>query len=585
MTKVRGVQLVQEHSATRRGQVKIQDLLKKYVAPMRNKQEFENEIENYKTQLLDEENTKEMLRSIFEEVTGSKANIPPELRKKTVVAAKKTVETLHGVVWGYNPFTNEKEKLEYQKKEDWADFKEKATESVNIGDKQVMIPSLTVEKMISQAEESGLSMKSLGRLARCFVEAALPAVASKVNNIHDEDIGEIFNVIETAIDVEEEIRLVERSIEGVKREPGKFDLADVVHNYLGKQLKLTQLRTGLTQREELMKRKIYTAAEELAKQALYNMVSREVQMYLLEDVQPRYVMTKQELTLEKMIKEATMAEKERPEWRIKTTVRPPVKMYGTVNASSAELGGNINQLDGQNDDALDEDNREMREEGIFEDDNGYEDQYFEDEEGEIRMLSGVRRVQLRRSNRKSMSPGTKRRTFSPSPYRGKVTMIKKWEKSRSRDRSRNGSRQGGRRSGSPGRPRPGSSGGGRGKPVWRRERERRRPGVNSRSPAKKTPSRSPGRKRCLRCNSENHLASSCPRYGKYCTVPCPICKSQGIFPQFHPAAVCLRNSSSNYKSPSSRSNSPATKEKYGFSNGFNKRGKSPVAISNRTKNE
>ena len=574
--------MVQEHSATRRGQVKIQDLLKKYVAPMRNKQEFENEIENYKTQLLDEENTKEMLRSIFEEVTGSKANIPPELRKKTVVAAKKTVETLHGVVWGYNPFTNEKEKLEYQRKEEWADFKEKAVESVNIGEKQVMIPSLTVEKMISQAEESGLSMKSLGRLARCFVEAALPAVAAKVNNIHDEDIGEIFNVIETAIDVEEEIRLVEKSIEGVKREPGKFDLADVVHNYLGKQLKLTQLRTGLSQREELMKRKIYTAAEELAKQALYNMVSKEVQMHLLEDVQPRYVMTKQELTLEKLLKEATMAEKERPEWRIKTTLRPPNKMYGTVNASSAELGGNINQLDGQDDEDLDNCDAETREEGIFEDDNGFEDQYFEDEDGEIRLLSGVRRVQLRRSNRKSMSPETRRRNFSPSPYRGKVTMVKRWERSRSRDRGR----LGGRRPGSPSKPRQGGPGGGRGKPVWRRERERGRPGTSNRSPARKTPSRSPGRKRCLRCNSENHLAAACPRYGKYCTVPCPICKKEGIFPQFHPAAVCLRNSSSNYKSPrGSRTNSPATKERYGFSNGFKKRGKSPISVANKPKNE
>ena len=568
--QVSGLQLISEHSSTRRGQYQIQELLKKYVAPMRNKQEFENEMENWRTQLLDEENTKEMLRMVFEEVTGSKTNIPRELQKKTIVAAKKTVETLHGVVWGYNPFTNEREMLEYQNKELWKDFKEKSVESVNIGDKQVMILSLTVEKMINQAEESGLSMKSLGRLARCFVEVEIPSVAAKVNNIHDEDVGEIFNVIEAAIDIEEEMKLIERSMEEVKRAPGKFDLADVVHNYLGKQMKLIQLRTGLTPRDETMRLKILKAAEDITRQALYNLISRETQVHLIEHIQPRYVMTKQELTLEKLIKEATIIEKEKPEWRIKVTMRPPGKLCGTVSTSVTESGVSVNTLAGEKADEKDEEMEESREEGLYCEDEEFEDQQFEDEDGEVFLLSGVRRVQLRPSRKPGkFSPKTGRRAYSPSPYRGKVTMIKRFEK-RPPGQKKTGS--------SPVKP---GEGAGRGTPraTWRREGDRKRPGLRNKSPAGKTPSRSPGRRRCLRCYSENHLGANCKRYGKYCATPCWKCKNLGYFPQFHPPNVCLRSSSSDFRNPESRSSSPATRERYGFK-ASQKRGFSPISKKN-----
>ena len=576
-TRLKGVQLAQKLAATRKGQYKIRELLKNYQAPLRNKQEFETEMGSWRAQLMDEENDKKVLRLIFKEVTGSEINAPPELRKKTVLETKKVVDTMHGVVWGINPFTNTKEKLEYQDKETWADFKEKSIESVNVGGKQIVITSLTVEKMVGQAEEAGLSLQSLGRLARCFVEAALPAVAAKVNNIHNDDVSAIFSVIEAAIDVEEEIRIVEKSVDEVKRAPGKFDLVDVVNMYTKMQYILTQLRTGFPINNDELREKIQASADKLGVQALYSLVSNEIRMYLLDDVQTRYSMAGQDLTLERMLFEASQMEKTKPEWRIKTTMRPPTKVYATIQSSAgggeeADPAASVNAVDG------DQDQEEEIEEGFLEEnDEDYEDQQFVDDEGEVFYLSKVRRIHMRPSKRDGKnfrgSPSMGRRQMSQSPYRGRVTLIKKYERS---------SQPPGAKSGSPGRPGgPGSPGKGRGdgaargKPVWRKFGGRGR--GNDRPVTGRTPSRSPGRKRCLRCDSENHLGKNCPRYGKFSTSACRKCKSLGFYPQYHNEDVCLRDKLSKWRNPNSRSSSPATQQRFGFRP---QRGMSPIAAKN-----
>ena len=554
-TRLRGVQLAQELQATRRGQYKIRDLLKNYTAPLRSKQDFEAEIGAWRAHLLDEENTKKVLRKAFEKMTGSEANCPPELRKKTVLDAKNVVGTQHNVVYGLNPFTNEKEKLEYQDKEVWADFKDKAVESVNVGDKQVLIPSLTVEKLIAQAELAGLSLQSLGRLARCFVEAALPAVATKVNNIHDENVSEIFNVIEAAIDVENEIQIVEKSLDEVERKPGKFDLTDVVNVYTKKQHILIQLRTGFAMNSAEQRKRVQQAADSLGLQALYNLVSPETKMFLLEDIQQRYSMSGQECTLERMLMEASTAEKNKPEWRIKTKMKPPSRVYGTVQA--APVGAeepNVNTIGGGPDEKDDD-----AEDGVLEEnDEDFEDQQFEDADGELFYLSKVRRVHMRPSKRPT-SPGG-RRHISSSPYRGRVTMVKRYE-SRPPAPSRPQS---------PGNKRQGKDSGGRGKPVWKKLPRNDR--KNNNAAPGRTRSKSPRKKKCLRCNSENHLGDKCPRYGKYCATICNYCKKLGLI-QYHPDELCLRNGKSNWRSPNSRSTSPATQMKYGFKQ---RRGLSPL---------
>ena len=121
----------------------------------------------------------------------------------------------------------------------------------------------------------------------------------------------------------------------------------------------------------------------------------------------------------------------------------------------------------------------------------------------------------------------------------------------------------GPRKGSPGPGRGGSAGGSRG-PVWRRTGARGRTQYTARSPVRgQTPPRSPGRKTCMRCGSENHLGRSCPRYGKYSQTVCQLCKSKNKT-LFHDASVCLYNPEGGYRNPNSRSNSPNTKVKYGF---------------------
>ena len=569
-TRLKGVQLAQKLAATRKGQYKIRELLKNYQAPLRNRQEFETEMESWRAHLMDEENAKKVLRMIFKEVTGSEINAPPELRKKTVLCTKKVVDTMHGVVWGINPFTNSKEKLEYQDKETWTDFKEKSIESVNVGGKQYVITSLTVEKMVGQAEEAGLSLQSLGRLARCFVEAALPSVAAKVNNIHNDDVSAIFSVIEAAIDVEEEIRVVEKSVDEVKRAPGKFDLVDVVNMYTKMQYILTQLRTGFPVNNDELREKIQTSADKLGVQALYSMVSNETRMCLLDEVQTRYSMAGQDLTLERMLSEASHLEKTKPEWRIKTTMRPPTKVYATIQSASgggegAEEAASLNTLD------VEQEQDEEVEEGFLEEnDEDYEDQQFVDDEGEVFYLTKVRRVHMRPSKRDGKnfrgSPGTGRRQMSQSPYRGRVTLIKKYERP---------SQPPAPRPGSPGRAGSGGGPAARGKPVWRKSGGRGR--GNDKPVTGRTPSRSPGRKRCLRCDSENHLGKNCTRYGKFSLSACLKCKRLGFYPQYHNEDVCLRDKASKWKSPSSRSSSPATQQRYGFRP---QRGISPIAAKN-----
>ena len=548
--RLKGVQLAQELAATKRGQYKIRELLKSYQAPLRSKQDFEAEMAMWRAQLLDDENAKEVLRRIFKDVTGSEINIPPELRRKTVLEVKKVVDTQHGVVFGLNPYTNEREKLEYQKKEIWADFKDKASEAVIVGEKQFLIPSLTVEKMIVQAEVAGLSMQSLGRLARCFVEAELPAVTAKVNNIHDEDVAEIFGVIEAAIDVDEEIRTVERSLDEVKRAPGKFDLLDVVNVYTKKQHLLLQLRTGFAMTSAEMRKQVQEAADDLGRQALYNLVSQELKIFLMEDVTTKYAMSGQKVTLELLLTEAATLERQRPEWRIKQTMKPPRGIYGTVHGTlvgEEGAAGSVNTVasnpEGEHEEVVLEEAEE-----------DYEDQEFQDENGEVFLLTGVRRVRMRPSQRPlSVSPGPGKRRFSSSPYKGRVTVLKKFES----------------RSARPGRPgSPGTGGRGRGggqgdRPVWRRGPAPRGRGGSGPSSGR-TGSRSPSARKCLRCNSENHMAKDCPRFGSHCTSRCTICQRQGLL-QFHPEALCFRkNVNVIYKRPESRSNSPATKERYGF---------------------
>ena len=198
------------------------------------------------------------------------------------------------------------------------------------------------------------------------------------------------------------------------------------------------------------------------------------------------------------------------------------------------------------------------------DDDRFEDQQFEDEDGQIYMLTGVRRVQMRPSRKRVSSPG--KRFASPSPFRGRVTLIKRFENTKhpATGRRPSGDRRDGGRDGSQGR-----------QPVWRRQ-ERGRDNFQRRTPTRgRTPSRSPGRKLCFRCNSSNHVGARCPRYGKYHSTPCNICKKLGIFPQFHDPRVCFRSNTSGYKEPKERSNSYGTLKRYGFKNRSQSRGKSP----------
>ena len=553
--RLKGVQLAQELAATKRGQYKIRELLRGYQAPLRSRQDFEAEMAVWRAQLLDDENAKKALRKIFKEVTGSEINIPPELRQKTVLEVKKVVDTQHGVVFGLNVFNNEREKLEYQNKEVWADFKDKASESVNVGDKICLIPSLTVEKMIVQAEVAGLSMQSLGRLARCFVEAELPAVTSKVNNIHDENVAEIFSVIEAAIDVDEEIRTVERSLDEVKRAPGKFDLLDIVNVYTKKQHLLLQLRTGFAMTSAEMRTNVQEAADDLGRQALYNLVSPELKVYLMEDVTTKYAMSGQKVTLEILLTEAATLERQKPEWRIKQTMKPPRGIYGTVHGTlvgEEGAAGSVNTIAPDPGD-------ELEEVILEENDDDYEDQEFQDASGEVFLLTGVRRVQMRPSQKQgSVSPGPGRRRFSSSPYKGRVTFIKRYDNHSSRPG----------RPGSPGTGPRGRGGGGRGRggdrPTWRRAPAPRGRGGPGSSSGRTGTSKSPSSRKCLRCNSENHLAASCPRFGSHCITRCSICEKLGLL-QFHPESLCFRkNNNVSYVRPESRSNSPATKERYGF---------------------
>lgn len=564
--KLSGLQVAHEHAATKRGQIKIQTLLKNYTAPRRDKQEFENEVEAMKKELEDDEISKEELRRVFKILTGSEVNFPPELKKQTVVSGKSKVDVKHGIVWGYNPYTKEKEKLEYSQKEEWKTFKERCMESVTVGDKQKLIPSLTVEKLITESERSGLSLVSLGRLARSFVEAEMPNVTSKISCLHDSDVAETFQVIESAIDVDAEIKMVQETMNSIRREPGRQDLADVVHNYLGKQIVLTQLRLGFANTDQEKKARITAAAEDTTMNALYNLVSPETSYYLVQDVQALYHLTDQKVTLKDMLKEAIIVEKDKPEWKIKTVMKPPSGLYATVQQGSINVvaEGHKNE-------------NEEAEEGILEDDEDFEDRAFVDYEGEVFLLSGVKAVQLRQSRQgKANTPGghPSRRNYSPSPFKGKVTMMKRYGKSFGGGGPNRGSP--GPRRGSPGPGRGGSSGGSRG-PVWRRSGARGRTQYSARSPVRgQTPPRSPGRKTCMRCGSENHLGRSCPRYGKYSQTPCRLCKSKNKT-LFHDPSVCLYSSEGGYKNPNSRSNSPNTKVKYGFlKSTYSRNGRSPT---------
>ena len=135
--------------------------------------------------------------------------------------------------------------LVYEGSLEWTSFANKCSEDVgdvdvNNPSKKVMHLSLTLEKLICEAEFRGASREQLGKIILLFLKAKVPDVATKINS-HSEVTKECFKNMDGIVDIKSEMELVNKSMNNVCRRPGE-PISLIGNNYEAKQTLLAKLR-------------------------------------------------------------------------------------------------------------------------------------------------------------------------------------------------------------------------------------------------------------------------------------------------------------------------------------------------------
>lgn len=298
-------------TSTLKARDRIWSLLRNYREPVMDEAAFKLYLNAQHQELMKQEAEKEYYKEIFIFNTGNRNSYPKALMKidwppphVKYIGQKglKKIET--------NPYTKETKLLVYSKTEKWENFKPLAWVSVLTGSTEVEIPSLTVEKMITVCEEHGVSLESLGKIAVDYVKKHMPGVAAMVTNVTSElltgDVALVFTTIANNLNVEEEIRLVEESINGVTRDTSGNGLSEAVNLFFGKQKLLARLRREAD---------IEALAITHTMNAISAMVSEQTASRLMGPIRQQYRDAGLAFTIEMAVLEANKLEEEHPDWK------------------------------------------------------------------------------------------------------------------------------------------------------------------------------------------------------------------------------------------------------------------------------
>ena len=507
------------------------------------------------------ENEKKELRLIFKMIAGVEGVYPSCLRERALPDIKDTVEKIDNKSFGVDPFRYsedqvllEKELLTYQGQCTWASFSKVKVECGNVDSadpaKRKMIFSLTSLQLLIEMQERGADPEQMVKIFTDFYKEAAPNVASRINSLQEADMKTILSTLETCIDIEAEISLIEKSLKNIYRDP--LDNIKIPgDSFSAKQRMLFSLRSIQVQKEteeDIKEResRINTVTVEFC----LELVSQEVRAQIMQ-IKFRKGARATPLTLQDFYAEVSEMERKNPLWRLKERK--------TMRAAHHLMPAQVfnAQIDEEDEDNQEEEDEEYPEDlGYYDEEGNWiefeEDDYSHEDQDEYEEDSEV--------EPEPTPDGSSCYFTSVKRGAGRGQSFRRGQASRSRGRAaaRTPARRGLRQ--------VNQVRGGQ-KPRFSQGKPR---GTGYTAPGRSEPSRPSGQSsratHCLRCGESSHMAGSCRKFSMYHSEKCPHCVSLNPSGQaiYHPRNLCpyIKDGSSNYRSP--RARSPASWQAHGF---------------------
>ena len=530
---------------------KVKSRIISYLPPLRSAVSWKQYMGMLKTKYEDFESQKKEFRNIFKLVAGVDGIYPDVLRPQAIPDIKDTIEKENNRSWGIDPFHHgaegrlqDKELLQYTGPHTWVSFNKVKVEcggtSSSDPGKRKVIFSLTVLALLEELIDRGATLDSAVKVFTDFFREQAPDVASRINSLQEVDMKTILNTVETCADVPAEIKLIEKALKNIYRDPTD-NIKICGDSFNAKQRLLTELRSFRIDKpsEEDIREEESRIAQVTVEMCL-ELVTEEVKNMMLE-IKMRKGVRGTPMSLSDFYYEVTELERKNPQYRLKE--RRHQRSQHTV------LPVQVHHTETQ--DEEDEDDQDEY------DDQYQEDSYYEDEEDyqpeETEYDTGFDED----DEEAEETPDGSSCFFTVPRGGGRGRPNRRGQASRPR-----GAGQGQRR------PRP--RGGGQVRQIRGGPRPRGGPrrgfSTNQSSQGRSGPRPSGQSTHCLRCGESSHRHNTCRKFALFHSEKCPLCPTLNPSKQaiFHPRALCpyVKNGESNYRSP--RARSPAAWLAHGF---------------------
>lgn len=533
---------------------KLKSRMMSYIPPLRSAVSWKQYLGMMKSKYEDFESQKKEFRNIFKLVAGVDGIYPDVLRPRAVPDIKDTVEKENNRSWGIDPFRHgregllqDKELLQYQGPHTWASFSKVKVECGGVSSsdpgKRKVIFSLTVLALFEELMDRGATLESAVKVFTDFFREQAPDVASRINSLQEVDMKTIINTVETCADIPAEIKLIEKAIKNIYRDPTD-NIKICGDSFQAKQRLLTELRSfRIDKPSDEDVRDEESRINQVTVQMCLELVTEDVKSKMLE-IKLRKGVRGTPLTLGDFYYEVTELERKYPQYRIKERKQQrsqhtvlPVQVHHTEIHDDE----NDDSEDGQDDQYPEDNSSYYEDEETYQPEETEYDTGFDDEEDE----------------EAEETPDGSSCFFTVPRGGGRGRPNRRGQASRPR-----GQGQGLRR--------PRQRGGGQVRQVRGGQRPRggSRPGASTNpSQGRSGPTRPSGQStHCLRCGESSHRHNTCRKFALFHSEKCPLCPTLNPSKQpiFHPRALCpyVKNGESNYRSP--RARSPAAWVAHGF---------------------
>ena len=558
------------------------------IPPLRNSISWKIHMLAVQSKFKEIEMEKKELRQVFKNIAGMDGVYPPSLKERPVPEIKDTVEKIENRTYGVDPFLygvdkelKEKELLVYQGATSWQNFYRTKVEcghmEQNDPGKRKIIFSLTSLELMKELQKRGADYDQMVKVYVDFLKEVNPNSISRINSIEETSMKDVFNVLETCVDVNSEIELINKSVSNIYRDPGD-NIKLCGDSYEAKQRLLYDLRSIGVFKD--------TAEEKKDRESRLHQATTEYCLELMSPETRKTIMNVRmirgskmnPLSLADFYYEVQEIEKNHPEWRIKDrkNVRAlhhllPAQIYNTEVGEEIEDEENEEDYDNEEDDSgyYDENGEwfeyddETTEDGDYwNEDCSYDE---DDEEADITPDGSSCFFATPRQRRGAFRGRGLSRRGQSSRQRGRAPSRGGYRGTRQVNQIRGGQRRG-----------------------FNRGSFRGRSGQSSSGRSGPSPNNSQSRTtHCYRCGESSHLSGQCKKFALYHSEKCPLCPKLNPSgqPVFHPRALCpyVKDGTSGFRSP--RDRSPSAWKLHGFdSTGRFRTGQSPSINNPSAKN-